>query len=66
MSIPTRLYERIRELIEGTGFSSVSEYVTYVLRELLAIKAIRGSRSPELSEEELEELRRRLEALGYL
>ena len=36
VSIPLTLYNRIKKLIEGTGFTSVSQYVTYVLREVIA------------------------------
>ena len=38
ISIPTPLFEKIKERIKGTGFTSVSSYVTYVLRELLVEK----------------------------
>ena len=36
VSIPKPLYDKIKARIEGTGFTSVSDYVTYVLREVLA------------------------------
>lgn len=36
VSIPRPLYEKIKKRIEGTGFTSVSDYVVYVLREVLA------------------------------
>ncbi|MCI4445961.1 MAG: CopG family transcriptional regulator, partial [Candidatus Aminicenantes bacterium] len=36
VSIPTSLYKKIEEKIKGTEFSSVSGYVTKVLRESLA------------------------------
>ncbi len=36
VSIPTHLVSKIKGRIEGTGFTSVSDYVTYVLREVLA------------------------------
>ncbi|HHC19144.1 MAG TPA: CopG family transcriptional regulator, partial [Euryarchaeota archaeon] len=36
VSIPVQLYEKIKKLIEGTGFKSVSDYVTFVLREVIA------------------------------
>ena len=32
VSIPVTLYRRIRELIKDTGFTSVSQFVIYVLR----------------------------------
>ena len=32
VSIPKPLYEKIEKRVEGAGFTSVSDYVTYVLR----------------------------------
>lgn len=65
ISIPVSLYRQIEELIKGTGFSSVSEFAVYVLREVVALKKQTRS-GPELTQEELEQLRKKLEALGYL
>ncbi len=36
VSIPTPLFKKVEERIKGTGFTSVSSYVTYVLREIVA------------------------------
>ena len=36
VSIPTPLADQIRERIEGTGFKTISQYVAYVLEEVLA------------------------------
>ena len=36
ITIPKALYEKISKMIEKTGFSSVSEYVVFVLRETMA------------------------------
>jgi len=63
ISIPTALYRQLEEMIRGTGFASVSEYATYVLREVVALK--RG-KDPHLTPEDLEQIRKKLEALGYL
>lgn len=65
VSIPVTLYERIKRLIEGTGFSSVSDYVTYVLREVVAMHEAERSQEP-FTEEDLERIKQRLRALGYL
>jgi len=65
VSIPTPLYEKTRELIEGTGFTSVSEFVSYLLREVVAMKE-RGRKTPELSPEEEKIIEDKLKALGYL
>jgi Arc/MetJ-type ribon-helix-helix transcriptional regulator len=61
--IPTSLYERIKERIKGTGFTSVSNYVTYVLKELLAEE--KKSEEP-FNEEDEEKIKARLRALGYI
>jgi|Deesub1362A_J573_1020465.scaffolds.fasta_scaffold00276_26 Arc/MetJ-type ribon-helix-helix transcriptional regulator len=65
VSIPIQLYEKIKKRIEGTGFTSVSDYVTYVLREVLA--SLEEEEKEEVfTEEEEEKVKERLRALGYL
>jgi metal-responsive CopG/Arc/MetJ family transcriptional regulator len=34
IKIPRELYHRLSKMIEGTGFSSVTEFITFVLRNL--------------------------------
>ena len=36
ISIPKPLFEKIKKRCEGTGFTSTSSYVTYVLRQLIS------------------------------
>ncbi|MDI6845142.1 MAG: CopG family transcriptional regulator [Candidatus Saccharicenans sp.] len=63
VSIPTSLYKKIEEKIKGTEFSSVSSYVTRVLRESLA----REEENKEVfSPDEEEKIKERLKALGYI
>ena len=63
VSIPTPLFKKIEERIKGTGFTSVSSYVTYVLREIIA----EDEESEEaFSKEDEERVKERLRALGYL
>lgn len=64
VSIPTPLFEKVKERIEGTGFSSVSSYVAYVLREVLSKEA--AKESEPFSREDEERVKDRLRALGYL
>ncbi len=66
VSIPVTLYERIRRLIEGTGFTSVSQFVTYVLREVVAEMEEEKLRSDTVSEEEKKAIIERLKRLGYI
>ncbi|MDG6225888.1 MAG: CopG family transcriptional regulator [Candidatus Thermoplasmatota archaeon] len=65
VSIPTPLYRNIKKRIEGTGFTSVSDYVTYVLREVLA-SLEEGTSEEVFSKEEEDRVKDRLRALGYL
>jgi Arc/MetJ-type ribon-helix-helix transcriptional regulator len=62
VAIPAPLFKRIEERIKGTGFPSVSSYVAYVLREVLADEDEPQAMSPE--DDEL--VKQRLRALGYL
>ncbi len=66
VSIPVTLYDRIRRLIEGTGFTSVSQFVTYVLREVVAEMEEEKLRSDTVSEEEKKAIIERLKRLGYI
>jgi len=65
VSIPKPLYEKIKKRIKDTGFTSVSDYVTYVLREILASLDEREKQEP-FSKEEEEKIKERLRALGYI
>ncbi len=62
VSIPAPLADNIKKQIIGTGFTSVSDYVTFVLREVLSqVKAEDGaSKASERG------VRNKLKALGYL
>lgn len=66
VSIPMTLHRRIEKLIEGkSGFKSVSDYVTYVLREVVAMHE--SNKIPEpFTSSDLEMIRERLKALGYM
>ncbi len=66
VSIPVTLYNRIKQLIEGTGFTSVSQFVTYVLREIVADMEREKIESESISEEERKRIIERLKRLGYL
>ena len=64
LKIPRPLYEQLGQVIAESGFRSVTEFVVYVLRDLLA--AHHSAHDAELSREELDLVRRRLKSLGYL
>ncbi|MEB3846388.1 MAG: ribbon-helix-helix domain-containing protein [Desulfurococcales archaeon] len=65
VSIPVTLYNRIKKLIEGTGFTSVSQYVTYVLREVVA-EHEQASQEEPFTEEDKERIIEKLRKLGYI
>ncbi len=60
ITIPAHLFHRIQERIRSTGFSSVSDYVTYVMRETMSEMEMRKAGKKD-TEGVLEKLR----ALGY-
>jgi Arc/MetJ-type ribon-helix-helix transcriptional regulator len=64
IKIPRELYQKMRVMTEGTGFSSVTEFITFVLRNLAAGGDIKGE--DKLTEEEVRAIRERLRRLGYL
>ncbi len=62
IKIPRPLYERLKIIIGESGFSSVNEFVVYVLRDLVSMGL---NETKELSKEETEAIRLRLKNLGY-
>ena len=65
LKIPRPLYERLKSVIEPSGFSSVNEFVVYVLRDLMS-QIKHETNTGELSSEEIDIIRTRLRNLGYL
>ncbi len=61
LKIPRPLYDKIKSVIEGSGFSSVNEFVVYILRDLIS----QSKEKKELSAGEVEAIRQRLKNLGY-
>jgi len=64
VSIPTPLFKKVEERIKGTGFTSVSSYVTYVLREIVAEEEEEAEKP--FTKEDEERVKARLRALGYI
>lgn len=63
LKIPRPLYNKLKQIIDGTGFSSVNEFVVYILRDLAALQ--KGD-DKELSADEVRLIKERLKNLGYL
>ena len=71
IKIPRNLYNKIKEITDETGFNSVTEFIVYVMRDLVSTKELNRSDnedidSDELSSEEVNMIRKRLKSLGYL
>ncbi|MEW6742777.1 MAG: ribbon-helix-helix domain-containing protein [Planctomycetota bacterium] len=70
VKIPRPLYEKIQLFIEQSGFNSPTDFIVFVLRDLLAEREARapegGSASSELTPDELRAVKRKLKNLGYL
>ena len=64
IKIPKPLFQNLSEIIEGSGFNSVTEFVVYVLRDLISSRTIQ--KEPSLSKKEIEMVKKRLKSLGYL
>jgi Arc/MetJ-type ribon-helix-helix transcriptional regulator len=64
ISIPTPLAEKIKKRIKGTGFTSLSSYVTYVLREV--ISGVEEESEEAFSKDDEKRVKDRLKSLGYL
>ena len=63
IKIPRPLYEKLGAAIEGSGYNSVTDFVVYVLRDIVAT---RGAAEAELSPETLQKVKERLRSLGYI
>jgi len=66
VSIPKPLVEKIKERMKGTGFSSVSSYVTYVLRQIISSIQEEERSKQAFTKEEEEKVKQRLRDLGYI
>ena len=66
VSIPTSLYKKIEERVKVTEFKSVSDYVAFVLREVLRNIEENEEEKQGFTKEEQESIKKRLKALGYL
>ncbi len=63
LKIPRPIYDKLKTVIEGSGFGSVNEFVVYVLRDLISSGL---DESADLTKKEVDAIRQRLKNLGYL
>ena len=66
ISIPKPLVEKIKERMKGTGFPSVSSYVTYVIRQVISSIEEEERSKEAFTKEEEEKVKQRLRDLGYI
>ena len=64
IKIPRELYQKLRAMVSGTGFSSVSEFIIFVMRSLASGGELGGE--DRFTAEEIRAIRDRLRKLGYL
>lgn len=61
ITIPSVLFDKLGKSIKGTGFSSVSDYATYILRETVADMS-----SGKANDKARSGVVERLHSLGYI
>ncbi|HKX46583.1 MAG TPA: hypothetical protein VJP77_07760, partial [Planctomycetota bacterium] len=76
VKIPRPLYRKIQAVVDGSGFNSPTDFIVYVLRDLMGeheahapaagATAGEGTAQREFTQEELEDVKRKLANLGYL
>lgn len=72
VSIPYPLAEKLRKTIKNTGYVSVSDFVTDILRTILVIKDTNKkgdkakTKKQSINQEENKILKQRLKSLGYM
>ena len=65
VKIPRPLYRKIQQVVDGSGFNSPTDFIVFVLRDVLG-EAERAPVADAYSEAELEDVKRKLKNLGYL
>lgn len=65
VKIPRPLYRKIQQVVDDSGFNSPTDFIVYVLRDLMGEAHVERS-ADEFSQDELDDVRRKLKNLGYL
>jgi Arc/MetJ-type ribon-helix-helix transcriptional regulator len=80
VKIPRPLYRKIQQVVDESGFNSPTDFIVFVLRDLMgeadaaqaaaeaeaAEAAEAAAQTHEFSQEELDDVKRKLKNLGYL
>ncbi len=64
IKIPRPLYDKLNSVIKDSGYNSVTDFVVYVLRDLVASRDL--SEITPGSADEINNVKKRLKNLGYL
>ena len=63
VKIPRPLYRKIQLVVDGSGFNSPTDFIVYVLRDLMGEAE---EHAGEFTQDELHDVKRKLKNLGYL
>lgn len=63
IKIPRELYDTLQKMIEGTGFSSTTDFIVFVMRTLASTGKI--TEEGKLTENDVRIIKERLQKLGY-
>lgn len=64
VKIPRPLYRKVQLVVEGSGFNSPTDFIVYVLRDLMG--EAEEHTTKEYTPDELADVKRKLKNLGYL
>jgi Arc/MetJ-type ribon-helix-helix transcriptional regulator len=64
VKIPRPLYRKIQQVVEDSGFNSPTDFIVYVLRDLMG--EADTTQTTEFDSDELDDIKRKLKNLGYL
>ena len=63
VKIPRPLYRKVQQVVDGSGFNSPTDFIVFVLRDLMGEAE---EQAVDFSQEELDDVKRKLKNLGYL
>lgn len=72
VKIPRPLYRKIQQVVDGSGFNSPTDFIVFVLRDLMGdapatkVEPEVDAQGADFTQEELDDVKRKLENLGYL
>lgn len=64
IKIPRPLYHKVQQLIDESGFNSPTDFIVYVLRDVLSERGV--GENDRLTPDELAAIKQKLRRLGYL